>query len=205
MFDLDAARQSVVVADPITSRHLQVHREPPHIPNLKIPAFRIQNLIQPPRRILRPRLIPPRRPLSLSLPPVAAALPSVQQPILLRKRGVLRRNRIHIPARDPADQHARLLLQHARNHAHLLHAQRHAHRQRLEVRVDHPQDVAPAHRYVRHERIPLHPALLEVDAHRLRERRMDQCDRPIPRAPWPARLGATRHNPEPLLDPRMCE
>ena len=203
-----------MIADPITARHLQPYRHSPHVLDVKRVALRIQDLIQPTRREPVRRLIPPRR-ARLLLPVRPRVLPSVQQPVLLRERGVRWRNRVHVSPHDPAHHPARLL-QHLPDHAHLRHAHRRAHGERLEVRVDHTQDpravlrrrapaASSAQRYIRHQRAPPHPALLKVDARRIYQRRVDQRDRPVRRAFWPARLRAARHDPEPLPDPRMCE
>src|SRR6266852_1742679 len=197
------ARQSIMVTNPLTVSHLQPNRYPPHVLYEKPIALRIQNLIQPTRWEPSHRLIPPRRPIFFPV------FPSVRQPVLFRKRCVRWRNSVHIPARDPA-QYTRLPQQ-SRNHAHLHDPHRRAHRKRLEVRINNPQDTrrvvlrGAAHHYIRYKRIPPHIAVLIMDAHGIGQGRTDQRDGPISSASRPARLWASGHDLEPLPDPRMCE
>ena len=197
-----------MVTDPGTTCqwHRQPYRDPPHIPNLQIVVPRVQNLVKPTGREPVRRLISPRRPVLRAVPPV---LPSVRQPIVLRKRFVRRRDRVHVPAHDPAER-ARLRQQ-TSDHAHLSDAPVRTLEQRLEMRIDHAKHARarfrPAQQNVRHQRAPPHPSFPKVDAARVGQQRAprDERDDSVGRASWPAVRRAARNDHKVSSDPRVRE
>ena len=134
---------------------------------------------------------------------------------MLGEHRVGRRDRVHIPAHDPAhdDRLCPSPPQQLRDETELQRASLRAGGERLEVRVDHPQHarvrLRPTEQHVRHQRVPAHLALPEMDAHGRDDHQAprDERDRPVPvpRALGPALFRATRRDHEPSLDPRVRE